>query len=61
MKCKGCNSDFDPRINKHTGKLEDLCSNCLLIARYAALDIDDDLVDDIELSLDMLDEDIRNW
>jgi len=54
-RCKCCDADFDPRMNKITGEEEDLCSNCLIIARYAALDIDDENTDDIDLSLDYLD------
>lgn len=54
-RCKACNKDFEPRLNKLTGSDEDLCSECLIVARYAALDIEDDIVDDVELSLDMLD------
>lgn len=57
MKCKACDADFEPRINRQTGKEEELCGSCLIIARYAALGIEDEDTDDIDLSLDYLDLD----
>lgn len=59
MRCRGCNADYEPRLNKITGNDDDLCSQCLIVAKYAALDIDDEMIDDVELSLDMLDMDLE--
>jgi len=58
MRCRCCNNQFEPRENKITGLPEDLCSDCLLISRYAALGIDDEDTNDIEMSLNYLDMDI---
>lgn len=40
--CKACGALYKPRINKLTKTEEDLCTECLLSARLAAWDMDDD-------------------
>jgi hypothetical protein len=55
--CKACNSLYKPRINPFTDGLEDLCSDCLVEARFSAYGIEEDIdyneVEDILDTLDM--------
>lgn len=54
LRCSACNSEIiRVRINKFTGKEETLCSDCLSVARLAALDIEPTR-DESDLILDFL-------
>ena len=54
-RCKACNTKFVPRINKLSGEEEDLCSNCLIIAKLSIIDADLEINEDPELLLDFFD------
>jgi len=56
-RCRACNSKFYPRINKLNNEEESLCTECLSIARFSAIGVDNVHEDDVELSLDLLDLD----
>jgi len=53
-RCKACEVEFIPRINKANGEEEELCSECLCEARCSAYNIEADL-DYAEEMLDVLD------
>ena len=59
IRCKACNAEFTPRRNILTNCEEDLCSDCLVIARLAAQDIETD-VEDADKILDSLDLDLSD-
>lgn len=52
--CKACQAEYYPKINPHTGEDEELCDRCLMIALYAANDIEDEDSDDPSLAVDYL-------
>ena len=54
-RCRACNSEFLPRINKHTHQEEDLCSECITISYLSNLDSDIDLKEDPDQLLDCFD------
>jgi hypothetical protein len=58
-RCKACGVQYKPRINKLTGKEEDLCTKCLLLARLAARNLEDD-GEDPEVILQTLDMEYDN-
>lgn len=54
-RCKSCNTDYEPRINKLNGQEESLCANCLAIALDSVYELDydnqdpEDFLDGVDL------------